>query len=126
MIDESLFAQMVDSNSGVVVTEEMIIAAADDGDLESLRKWARQGVQVKTWKPMWAAVAGEYREVLEVLTILVQELGADVNQAVHARTPPLIMAAGDGDLAMVRCLVELGASIDTTDTFGDTALLKSV
>jgi hypothetical protein len=117
---------MADNSSGMVVTEEMIITAADVGDLESLRIWARQGMRVKTSKPLWMAVAGEYPEVLEVLKILVQELGADVNQAVHAGSPPLIMAAADGDLAMVRCLVELGASIDATDNFGDTTLLKSV
>jgi hypothetical protein len=59
-----------------------------------------------------------------VLRCLVQELGADVNQALHGETP-LILAAAKGYLAVVRCLIELGARVAAMDRHGYTALLQS-
>jgi ankyrin repeat protein len=87
----------------------MLIAAARAGDLESLTVWAEQGVQVTTARPLCVAVGGRY---LEVVRLLVWELGADVNQASHGLTP-LLLAAKRNNLTMVQCLVdELGADVN--------------
>jgi ankyrin repeat protein len=49
---------------------------------------------------------------LAVAHCLVNELGAEVNQAEHKGCTPLHWAVGEGGLAMVRCLVkELGADV---------------
>jgi hypothetical protein len=74
----SLPAQMAESNDGVVVTVGMLTEAARAGNLERLASWARQGVRVTTARPLYFATR---RGHLEVLRCLVQELGADVNQA---------------------------------------------
>jgi hypothetical protein len=59
---------------------------------------------------------------------LVRELGADVNQK-HLGdwrgTTPLIVAASAGHLAVLRCLVELGADINKGDRCGATPLIMA-
>jgi ankyrin repeat protein len=50
---------------------------------------------------------------LEVMRYLVDDLGADVNQADEFDLTPLIPAAGYGNLAVIRCLLtDLGADVD--------------
>jgi hypothetical protein len=113
------------SSTVVVVTEEMVTEAARAGDLEQLREWARQGVQVRTGEPL-LIVAKEGS--IEVAICLVQELHADVNQVVlvgRGTHTALIDAASNGYLDMVRCLVELGAEVGLADNYGDTAMLES-
>jgi ankyrin repeat protein len=95
----------------------MITSAAQAGDLESLRIWARQveGVCVTTAKPLCVAARGGY---LEVLRCLVQELGADVNQTHHGTAALMIAAASDFS-DMVRLLVtDVGADINHGDRRG--------
>jgi hypothetical protein len=112
---------MADSSDGVVVTERMLTEAARAGDLEQLRKLARQGGRVTTLAPLVVAVEGGHCQ-LEVLRCLVQELGANVNQ-LNGDTP-LTIAAPHGSPPVVRCLVELGADVNqATQSDGRTALI---
>jgi predicted AAA+ superfamily ATPase len=67
---------MTESSDGMVVTEGMLTEAAEDGDLESLTMWARQGVRVTTGHLLYAAAQGSF---LEVVQCLVQQLGANVS-----------------------------------------------
>jgi hypothetical protein len=62
-----------------------------------------------------------------VLRCLVQELGADVNQAAWYGVTPLVAAASTraGSVAAVRCLIELGAVIGAVNAHGNTALFAS-
>lgn len=48
----SFSAQMAESGNGLMVTEEMLTAAARAGDLESLTAWARQGVRITSGEPL--------------------------------------------------------------------------
>jgi hypothetical protein len=99
---------MADNSRGVVVTDGMIVEAIQAGDLERLTIWARQGVQVRSvWPLAIAARSGQ----LEVVRLLVRELGADVGQAYHGLLP-LMLAARINNLALVQCLVELGADVN--------------
>jgi hypothetical protein len=102
---------MAETGDGVVVTERMLIEAARAGDLESLTMWARQGVRVTTGGPLCAAAGDGH---LEVMRYLVQQLGADVSQAIPRKVTPLINAARGDNLAVAQCLLELGADIDQT------------
>jgi hypothetical protein len=54
--------------------------------------------------------------------LLVLELGADVNQVFRESTP-LIDAADRGNLAVVRCLVELAADVNQASPDGDTPVI---
>jgi hypothetical protein len=112
--------------------------------------WATQGVRVTTAGPLYFAIQGGFSEVVRLLVqqmgagvnqnmrLLVTELGVDVNQALPDGTP-LILALRDGttplmvaarrdpdDVAVVRCLVELGADVGVVDEDGNTALVASV
>jgi ankyrin repeat protein len=106
---------MAEKSSGVVVTERMLTEAARVGDLDSLTIWARQGVRVTFALPLIAAAASGR---IDVLQCLVRELGADVNyQVIQSGVTPLTAAAQTDNLAVVRCLVELGA--DVKQAWGD-------
>jgi hypothetical protein len=68
----------------------------------------------------------------DLVRLLVTECGANINQVCadinNGLTDvgtPLSMAAFQGHLDVVRCLVELGAEIGTVDSDGCTALLNS-
>jgi hypothetical protein len=113
-----------DTRDRMAVTESMILEAILAGDLERLRKWGRQGVRATTAEPlMHAAESGS----LDMVRCLVQELGADVNQAMpDGETPLTLIVAGSYDqLPVVCCLIELGAEVGAVNARGDTALLKS-
>lgn len=113
---------MAENIRGIMVTEEMLVEAAQVGDLESLMIWARQGVRVTTAEPLLGAGRCHH---LEVMRCLVQELGADVKQAPSGYSP-LLMAVAIGNLAMVRLLVmDLGADINQGDQGGATPLIMA-
>jgi hypothetical protein len=81
---------------------------------------ARQGVHASSAVHLTeAAVHGK----VEVMRYLVNDLGADVNQADDEGFTPLYSAAQEGHVAAVRCLVnELGADVDLANQAGATPL----
>jgi ankyrin repeat protein len=99
--------------AAALVTEAMVTQASANGDSESLRQWARQGVRVQTAGPLNAAVEGGFIEVME---LLVTELGADTNKADERGMTPLLKAGWrddyEVDMEIMQCLVELGADVD--------------
>jgi ankyrin repeat protein len=97
------------------------------GDTAQLRRWARQGVRVVSGLPLCAAaLLGK----VDLLRILIKELGADANQAIFGSNDPtldgsipLLVAAQYGHVAALRCLVkEFGAAINQAGNRGDTPL----
>jgi hypothetical protein len=64
----------------VMPTEASIMEACKRGYLPQLQRWGRQGVRVRTWQLLRAAIVSGQ---LEVLRFLVHELGADVDQAMQ-------------------------------------------
>jgi hypothetical protein len=111
---------MAENHDGVEVTEEMLIEAAKAGDLERLTVWVKQGLRVTSAEPLFGAIKGGH---IEVLQLLVQEMGADINQAWTTGIKPLLFAIGSAKVAVVQCLVELGADINEVNKNGDTLLM---
>jgi ankyrin repeat protein len=108
----------------IEVPEERIFEAIKRDDIAQLRRWARQGLRVTSDRPLARAVClGK----LGMAQYLVQELGAEVNEADDTGYTPLSFAAGKGDLAMVRCLVKkLGADVNKANLTGATPLHVAV
>jgi ankyrin repeat protein len=104
----------------IKVPEKRILEAVNRRDIGQLRRWSRQGLRITSILPLThAVVLGE----LGIVQCLVEELGADVNQADREGRTPLYCAALLGDLAMMRCLVkDLGADVEQADQEGCTPL----
>jgi hypothetical protein len=99
---------MAENRNGVVVTDAMLTKAALDGDLESLTLWASRGVRVTSERPLCVAAWDGH---LEVVRILVRDLGANANQTSYGNSP--LTAAANMDFpAVVRCLIEYGADVN--------------
>jgi hypothetical protein len=83
------------------------------GNITKMKRWATQGVKVASGYPLCMAAANNVP--LEVLCCLVNDLGADANQASSGgdRMCPLHMAVLRGHLDVVRYLVQkLGADVN--------------
>ena len=99
-------------------TEEAIVGACIDGNISQLRRWAKQGVRVITADPLIQAAS---YGLLDVLTLLVKELGAEVNNSNENGTTALHAAAMQGQVTAARCLVkEFGANINQPSKDGVT------
>jgi hypothetical protein len=92
----------------MLVTEQMIDVAARTGDMYRLQQWARHGVRVTTAEPLCSAAE---RGLLNAVLILVREFGADVSH-VNLSATPLMLAAKEGHLDVVRYLVRAGADVN--------------
>jgi ankyrin repeat protein len=91
-------------------SEETIVQCCLVGDVGQLLRWARQGVRVVAVEPLLYAAA---HGLLEVVRVLLKELGADVNQARDDGGTPLYLAAQEGKMSVVQCLVkEFGANVN--------------
>jgi hypothetical protein len=107
--------------AGHNVSEEAIIGACLAGNLAQLRRWRQDGVRVKTAGPLCQGVVDEVS--FDVLSFLVKELGADVNQRDKQGFPALATAAYAGRHHFSRYLVEeLGADLNIPSTSGQTPL----
>jgi hypothetical protein len=104
------------------ISEEMIIDCCEEGDITKLRLWTSLGVNMLfSEAPLIRAVADGQ---VGVVRYLVEELGANVNQATATGLTPFIMAAGKGDVGMLRYLrEELGAEVNHAMENGNTALM---
>ncbi|KAK5970382.1 Sex-determining protein fem-1 [Trichostrongylus colubriformis] len=69
---------------------------------------------------LWAAsAAGKF----EVVRLLVEEAGANINQTTNTSSTPLRGACYDGHLEIVKYLVEHGADIEVANQHGHTSLM---
>jgi ankyrin repeat protein len=103
------------------VLQESILEAARVGDRPRLSRWARFGVQVSSPDPL--ILAAENGQV-DLVRLLVKELGADVNKAASDGYTPLFVAVQEGHVAVIQCLVEeLGADVNQAVNDGATPLL---
>jgi ankyrin repeat protein len=110
-----------DVNEAASVGRTAAGVAVDYGHTHVLRFLLKAGADEKT--AILFAVARGY---VGMVRYLVMEFGTDINEDMEvANKAPLIFAAKEGNLDMVRCLVELGASIEIMDGYGNTALLLS-
>jgi hypothetical protein len=114
---------MAENSRGVVVTETMVHVASHNGDVESLKEWARQGVRVKSGDPLCTAAR---RGFLEAVRCLVMELGGDINQTNRMGRTPLVMAARKGPLSLVQFLVEAGAHVNHEIISGQFPFMEAI
>jgi hypothetical protein len=106
----------------VSIPEETINDAIRRGDTAQLKRWGRRGVRVRSVTSLLTAVGGGARNA--VLKILVQDLGADVNQADENGFTCLTVAVHGCKIDAVRCLVkELGVDVNQSEHDGATALI---
>jgi hypothetical protein len=90
------------------IIEDVLMEACVRGDISQLRRWAKPGVRVTSAESLCHAVwYGEY----EVVQCLVEELGADVNQAGDLGFTLMCIAALSGNLKIVKCLA-IGLRVD--------------
>lgn len=86
--------------------EETILDALQAGDVNSLRRWARLGIQSSPYVLCNAVLSGSF----DVMRCLVQDFGADINVEADNGTMPLVLASYGCRLPFVRYLIEtLGA-----------------
>jgi hypothetical protein len=107
--------------AGWHVSEEAIVSACERGDMALLQMWGRQGVRVRTADPLCksAFIGASF----DVISCLVKELGADVNQRDERGFTALLSAAEAGQQPTVRYLVEeFGADVKSQDNLGETPL----
>jgi ankyrin repeat protein len=100
-------------------TDQDIVDACSESDIDRLRRWGRRGIRVGSANPL---VAAAYWNKIDVMRCLVHELGADANQMIEDGLTPLIAAIQEGNLDAMRCLVtELGADVNLAvpDSNGD-------
>jgi ankyrin repeat protein len=69
------------------INEAAIIKAAKSYDIPELRRLGDQGLRTTTAKPLYIAVAGGH---LDMVRVLIEELGADVNQPDELGGIPII------------------------------------
>ena len=99
-----------------------VVVAAEYGNLDCVKILLRYKADVegnsKFWTPLFAAVTGEYVDVLECLI----ENGADVNARTYDNCTPLMRASASANLDVVSVLVKHGANVNLQDKDGETAL----
>jgi hypothetical protein len=106
------------------VSEEAIVDACISGNIFQLRRWGSQGIRIRTAKPLCGAVLNGAS--VDVLSYMVKELGADVNQRDENGWKALIVAGFAGHHDTVRYLaVELGADVNSPDKMGRTPLSRA-
>jgi ankyrin repeat protein len=98
-----------DINQATLHGHTPLLEAIYLADVAEMQCLVALGADVTSAMPLVAAVRNGH---LGVLQCLVQELGADVNQATPRGLTPLTVAAERGNLAVVLCLAELGVGIN--------------
>jgi ankyrin repeat protein len=83
--------------------EAAIIKASNSYDVPELRRLGDQGLRTTTAEPLYIAVAGGH---LDMVRVLIEELGAGVNQLDDLGVTHIIRAIQRGRLDVVKCLCE--------------------
>jgi hypothetical protein len=98
----------------------MILACCQEGDITKVRLWSSLGVDVLySARPLIRAVdLGHGQE--GVVQYLIEELGADVNQATTRGLTPFNLAAATGNVGMLRSLGNRSVLTSTTRRKGAT------
>jgi hypothetical protein len=104
------------ASGAVVVSAADIKKACLAGDLIKLRRWRRQGVRVTSAEPLLIAIKDGK---VDLMRCLVNDLGADVNQAREDGASFLHIAPQIGNVDLIRCItLVFGADVNQTDANG--------
>jgi hypothetical protein len=109
------------------ISDMAIFESCSRRDMAQLCWWARRDFRVSSAEPLFQCICN--RGGLDLVRLLVKELGADVNEANKDGFMPLVLAATMENFEMVKFLVmELGADVNKVGEQGvkSTALLMAV
>jgi uncharacterized protein len=103
-----------------------LIAAADAGRLETVRRLLGDGVDVDGRDPngrtaVTAAALGQHVDVVRALV----EAGADVDLQDSARNNPLLLCGENGNVALLREVLRAHPDLGATNRYGGVALIPA-
>jgi uncharacterized protein len=105
---------------------EALVAAAEAGDLATLRRLLAGGAPVdardaRRRTPLLAATQAKHIAAARLLI----ERGADVNAKDDLQDSPFLYAAAEGRLEILRLTLAAGADLKSTNRYGGTALIPA-
>ena len=103
-----------------------LIAAAGQGDIETVRQLLAQGASVhaRDENGKTALIAAAYRNDLVIADALIQA-GADVNAQDQTKQSAYLIATSEGYLELLKRTLQAGADVHSTDTYNGTGLIRA-
>ena len=103
-----------------------LITAADQGDLETVKRLVAIGTSVEARDPngRTALIAAAYRNDLPIVDVLIAA-GADVNAKDQTQQSAYLIATSDGFLELLQRTFKAGADVHSTDSFNGTGLIRA-
>ncbi len=112
--------------STVHATPAALIAAAEAGDLATLRRLLDAGtpVDARDGRGRTALLAATHRNQVAAARLLM-ERAADVNAKDDLQDSPFLYAGAEGRLEILRMTLAVGADLKSTNRYGGTALIPA-
>jgi uncharacterized protein len=103
-----------------------LIHAAEQGDLESVRRLLGLGasVEMQDENGRTALIAAAYQNNLSIASDLIR-VGADVNQQDHTQQSAYLISTSEGYLELLRLTLQAGADVHSTDSYNGTGLIRA-
>jgi ankyrin repeat protein len=103
-----------------------LVAAAEAGDVATLRRLLDAGVPVdrRDGQGRTALLAATHADRIDAARLLI-ERGADVNARDTIHDSPFLYAGAQGRLAILRLTLAAGADLKSTNRYGGTALIPA-
>ncbi|MBX3122024.1 MAG: ankyrin repeat domain-containing protein [Nitrospira sp.] len=106
--------------------DQLLIAAAERNDVESVKRLLRDGagVQARDAQGRTGLMAATYHNHVDVARVLI-EAGSDVNAQDAMQNSPLLLAGASGYLDIVRMTLAARPDFTVYNRFGGTALIPA-
>ena len=103
-----------------------LVAAAETGDLATLRRLLDAGtpVDARDARRRTALLAANHANQVDAARLLIQR-GADVNAKDEMQDSPFLYAGAHGRLQILRLTLAAGADLKSTNRYGGTALIPA-
>lgn len=103
-----------------------LIAAAQRGDADTVKKLLAQGASVhaRDGSNRTALIAAAYQNHLAVAELLIQA-GADVNTQDDTQQSAYLISTSEGYLELLRLTLQAGADVHSTDSYNGTGLIRA-
>ena len=117
---------MAYTDSPAADKDELLIAAAERNDVESVRRLLRDGagVQARDQQGRTGLLAATYHNHVEVAKLLI-EAGADVNAQDALQNSPLLLAGASGYLEILKLTLTAHPDFTLYNRYGGTALIPA-
>lgn len=103
-----------------------LIAAAESGDLETVKQLLEEGadVQAANANGVTPLIAAAYQNHVEVAKVLI-DAGADVNVQDNTRQSAYLISTSDGYLELLILTLAAGADVHSLDSYNGTGLIRA-